>query len=65
MYQEMPENCILLGFCAMSSGNTVQTLQDNLLVPSSRVLLEFLTLADGTDWLSLNIGKELPLLAVE
>jgi hypothetical protein len=65
MYQEVPENCILLGYCATSSGNTLQAHQDNLSLPSSAVLLEFLTLADGTDRLSQNMGKELPLLAAE
>jgi hypothetical protein len=30
------ENCALLGYYAASSGNFLQTLWDNLLVPSSR-----------------------------
>ena len=42
----------------------VVVIQDILAVPSSRVLFEFLTLADGTDRLSRNISKELPLLAM-
>jgi len=64
MYQELPENCMLLGYCARSSGNLLPMLQDNLSVSSSEVLFEFLTFADGTDRLAQNIGKELPLLAM-
>jgi hypothetical protein len=57
------ENCILLGCCTASNGNSLPVFQDNLCVQSSRVPFGFLTLIDGTDRLSQNVGKELPLLA--
>jgi len=48
-------------------GDFLQTFRDNLSVPSPRVKNpkkgEFLTLDDGTDRLSQNVGKELPVLA--
>ena len=57
------ENCDLLSYDAASSGNSVPTFRDNLLVPSSRVKYpRRLTPADGTDRLSRNVEKELPLL---
>jgi len=34
--REVDENCILLGYYAVSSGNSLPKLQDNVLVPSSR-----------------------------
>jgi hypothetical protein len=48
------ENCVLLGYYTASSGNSLSTFQDNLLVPTSMVhhLLGFLTLEDGTESLS-------------
>jgi hypothetical protein len=55
--------CALLGYYAALSGSSVPTIQDNLLVPSSRVL-DFLTLEDATDRLSWNVSTELPLSAV-
>jgi hypothetical protein len=62
------EICALLGCNAASSGNPLPTFRDNVSVPSSRVkkskkssLLVFLTLEDGTDTLSRNVGKGLPL----
>ena len=41
-------NCVLLGYYAASSDNSLTTFQDHLLVPSSG----FLTHEDGTDGLS-------------
>jgi hypothetical protein len=55
---ELNENCILQGHYTASSGNSVPTFGDNLLFPSSKVK-KFLE--DGTDWLSRNVGKRLPL----
>ena len=49
-------NCVLLGFYAVSSGNLLSTFRDNLSVPSSAP-------EDGTDRLPRNVGKKLPLLA--
>ena len=51
------------GLLRMSSGNSLPTFRDNLLVPSSGVfLLGFLTLESGTCRLFRNVGEELPLL---
>jgi hypothetical protein len=58
---EVDENCALLGYDATSSGNSLPTFRDNLLVPSSRIKSK--SLENGTDKLSRNVGKELPLLA--
>jgi hypothetical protein len=49
---------------------SVPTFQDNLSIPSSRVrksfevkkFLDFLAFEDGTDRLSRNVGKELPIM---
>jgi hypothetical protein len=57
---ELDENCILQGHYAASSGNSVTKFRDNLLFPSSRVKE---VLEDGTDWLSRNVGKRLPIYA--
>jgi hypothetical protein len=57
------ESCALLGYYAASFGNCLPTFRDNVSVPSSRVfsfLLGLLTLEDGTDTLSRNVGKQLP-----
>ena len=35
------ENCCLLGYYTASSGNSVPTFWDNILVPSSRVKIFF------------------------
>jgi hypothetical protein len=35
--REVDENCVLLGCCAISSGNSLPTFRDNLSVPSFRV----------------------------
>jgi len=48
-------NCALLVHYAASSGNSLPTFRDNLSAPSSRF--------KGTDRLSRNVCKELPLLA--
>jgi len=53
------ENYALLGHYAASSGNSLNTFQDDLSVPSSMVKNH-----DGTDKSSRNVGKELLLLAV-
>jgi len=60
---DVEENCILLGCLAASSGNSLPAFQDNLSVQSSRVPFGFLTLKDGTDILSRNVGKKLLLVA--
>ena len=53
---EAAENCALLGYHAVGSGNFLPTFQGNISVPSS-----------GQGWdphkLSRNVGKKLPLLA--
>jgi hypothetical protein len=55
--------CALLEYNATSSDNPLPTFRENVLVPSSRVkksiFLEFLTLGDGTDRFSRNVGKGL------
>jgi hypothetical protein len=55
---KVAEICSRLGYYASSSGNFLPTLRDNLLVPSSGFNNQ-----DGTDGLSRNVGKKLPLLA--
>lgn len=50
---EVDENCILLGYYAPCSGNFLPTFQDSPSTPE-----------DGTDGLSRNVGKKLPLLNV-
>jgi hypothetical protein len=65
--RDVDEICALLGCYAASSGNPLPMFRDNISVPSSRAKksseasLEFLTLENGTDTLSRNIGKGLPL----
>jgi hypothetical protein len=58
-----PEIYALLGYYTASSGNPLPTFRDIVSVPSSRVkkipFLDFLTLEDGTDRLSRNVGKRL------
>ena len=51
-------NCALLGCYAASSDNFLPTFRDNLSVTSSGFNNQ-----DGTDELSPNVGKKLPLLA--
>jgi hypothetical protein len=56
----------LLGHYAAWSGNLLLMFRDYLSVPASRMKkawLDFLTLEDGTDMLSRNVGKKLPLYA--
>jgi hypothetical protein len=56
--------CAFLGYYASLSGSSVPTFRDNLSVPSLRFKKSkkiFLTLEDGTDRLSRNVGTELPL----
>jgi hypothetical protein len=53
------EICNLLGFYATQHGSSVRTFWDNLSVPSS-FFLDYLTLEDGTDRLSQNVGTKLP-----
>jgi hypothetical protein len=56
------EICALLGYYAQYGVNSVPTFRDNLSFSSSRVKqLECMTLEDGTDSLSRNVGRELPL----
>jgi len=62
-HSEVDENFFRLNYYAASSENSSPTFRDNLSVPSSRFKNPFLTLDDGTDRMSRNVGKELPLLA--
>jgi len=57
--RDVDEISALLGYYAVYSGNSLPTFRDNLSVPSLRVK-KSLTLEDGTDMLSRNVGKELP-----
>jgi hypothetical protein len=61
--RDCDEICALLGNYAALSVNPLPTFRDNVSVPSSRVKKskKFLTLEDGTDMLSRNVGKELSL----
>jgi len=54
----------VLRYYVAYSGNFLPTSQDNLSVPTFP-FLEFLTLEDGADRLSRNVGKELPLYAAQ
>jgi hypothetical protein len=61
-------NCALLGNYAAISGNSLPTFRDNLTVTFSGLKnpkegFGFLNPEDGTERLSRNVGKELPLLA--
>jgi hypothetical protein len=65
--REVDENCALLGHYTESSGTSLPTFRGNLSVPFSRVKIltldnlsfraKILTLEDGTDMLSRNVGK--------
>jgi hypothetical protein len=57
--RQVHENCALLGYYTVISGNILPTFRDNLLVPSSGGQEE-----DTADRLSRNVGEKLPLLAV-
>jgi len=65
--REGAENCALLGYYATSSANFLPTFRDKLSVPSSGLknswTPRFLNPQDGTDRLSRNFGRKLPLLA--
>jgi hypothetical protein len=54
---EVDKNCPVLGYAA-SNINFLLKSRDKLWAPSSRVALD-----KGADWLSRNVGKELPLYA--
>ena len=56
-FLKSPEPCEILGYYTASSGKFLPTFRDN---PSSGFTNGFLNPEDG---LSLNVGKELPLLA--
>jgi len=62
----LSEICALPGYCPTYNGNSLPTFRDRLPVglPScSGHFLDFLALEDGTDMLSRNVGKKLPLHA--
>jgi len=65
--REVDKNRHLLAHYSASSGHSLLTYLDILSVPCSRIKnpvfnVGFLTSEDGTDLLSRNVGKELPLL---
>jgi hypothetical protein len=67
MCRDVDEICDILGYYTASSVNPLPTFRDNVSVPSSSVKkskTNFLTLEDGTDTLSRNVGKGLTLDAV-
>jgi len=56
--RDIGEICALLGYYAACSGNSLPTFRSYLSdIQRSRI---FLTLEDGTDRLSRNVGKKLP-----
>jgi hypothetical protein len=59
------ENRALLGWYAVNSGNCLPKFRDNLSVPSSGFKNQNLDPDDGTDRLSQNIDKKLPLLTTQ
>jgi hypothetical protein len=65
--RDADEICALLGYNAASRGNPLPTFRENVSVPSSRVKkskksrVGVLTREFGTDTLSRNVGKGLPL----
>jgi hypothetical protein len=64
--RKVPANYTLLGYYAASSGNFLPTFRDNLSVPAvgfKNRKERFLNLTAGTDMLSRNVGKKLPVLA--
>jgi hypothetical protein len=60
--RDVVEISAVQGYYAASSGNRLPTFRDNVSVPSSRFKKSkyFLTLENGTDTLSRNVGKGLP-----
>jgi hypothetical protein len=68
-HHKVAENCTLLGYCTVSSGNFLPTFQKTYQSHpwGSEILIldsGFLNPEDGTDGLSLNVCKKLPLLTV-
>jgi hypothetical protein len=59
--REGDENCVVLDFYALSSGNFLPKFRDNFPVSSSRV--KILAIKNETENLYRNVGKKLPLLA--
>jgi hypothetical protein len=57
--REVDENCDLMDHYTTSSGNSLPTFRNKFLL----LFLGFLTLEEGTNRLSRNVSKELPLLA--
>jgi hypothetical protein len=63
--RDVHEICCFLGYYAASSNNPLPTFRDNVSISSLRVKKytkkrKDLTLEDGTDTLSRNVGKGLP-----
>ena len=56
-------NCALLSYYAASSGNSLPAFRGQHIGSIFKGQGEFLTFVDGTDILSRNVGKEVPLLA--
>jgi hypothetical protein len=67
--RDVHETCKLLESYATYGGNSLPTFLDNLSVPTSRVkqskniFLDYLSPEDGTNRMSQNFGKKLPLYA--
>jgi hypothetical protein len=67
--RDVYETCTLLESYATYSGNSLPTFQDNLSVQPSivkqfkNIFLDYLSPEDGTNRMSRNVGKELPLYA--
>jgi len=60
---EVDGNFVLTGYYPASTGSSLLTVQDDLSVPFSKTK-KFLTIENGTDNLSRNVGKRLALLVV-
>jgi len=54
------ESCALLGYCAAGSGNSLRTFREKTFGPIFKSQ-NFLIFKDGTDRLSRDVGKKLPL----
>jgi hypothetical protein len=61
---EVNQNCILLRCYTASSGTSLPTFRDNLLVPKHKDKEFKVTLEDGKERLFRNVGVVVPLLAV-
>ena len=59
----MSEVCAIWRFYAAHNGSFKPTFRDKLSVPTSRVkqFFDYMTVEDGTDRLSRNVGKKLPI----